>query len=110
MREALSVEKLTSGPIFNARTVSLCSQIFADAVKRTHRIETCSCCANLIHTALVSGSAFVLSSHNISILTQLRSKSEIHTHHYAGSLFDQSSGRFQALVALFQEVTQCKKM
>lgn len=77
MREALSVGKLTSGPIFNARTVSLCSQIFTDAVKRTHRIETCSFCANLIHTALVSGSAFVLSGHNISIPRKDLAKFEV---------------------------------
>lgn len=59
--------KLTSGPIFNARTVSLCSQIFAEAVKRTHRIGIFNRCARLIQTPLVSGSGLVLSS-NFSLL------------------------------------------
>lgn len=61
MHEVIGVGKLTSGPIFNARNVSLCSQTFVGAVKRTHRMGMLSFCANLIHTALVSGSAFVLS-------------------------------------------------
>lgn len=82
MREAFSVGKLTSGPIFNARTVSLCSQIFADAVKRTHRIGTPNFCASLIHTALVSGSAFVLSGHNISIRKDHAAKFEIPRYTY----------------------------
>jgi len=66
LHAALDVEELTSGPKFNARTVSLCSQSFTDAVKSTHRIGTFSFCANLTQTARVSGSAFVL-SRNLSL-------------------------------------------
>jgi hypothetical protein len=54
VHEALDVGKLTSGPTFKARTVSLCSQSLADAVKRTHRIGTFSFCASLTQTARVS--------------------------------------------------------
>jgi hypothetical protein len=53
--------KLTSVPGFKARNVSLCSHSFDDAVKSTHRMGTFSFCANVTHTARVSGSAFVLS-------------------------------------------------
>jgi hypothetical protein len=51
----------TFGPRFSARTVSLCSQSRAGAVKRTHRTEIFSFCASSTQTARVSGSAFVLS-------------------------------------------------
>jgi hypothetical protein len=53
--------RLTSGLRFKARNVSLCSHSFDDAVNSTHRIGTFSFCANVTHTARVSGSAFVLS-------------------------------------------------
>jgi hypothetical protein len=57
-----SVGKLTSGPRFKARKVSLCSHSFGGAVKSTQRMGTFSfCTANVTHTARVSGSAFVLS-------------------------------------------------
>lgn len=55
------VEKLTSGPVLSARTVSLCSHSLAGAVKSTHRMGTLTLFASVIHTFLVSGSAFVLS-------------------------------------------------
>jgi hypothetical protein len=55
------LRKLTSGPRFKARKVSLCSHSFGDAVKSTHRMGTFSFCANVTHTPRVSGSAFVLS-------------------------------------------------
>lgn len=61
LHEALVVGKLTSGPTFKARTVSLCSQSLADAVKRTHRICTFNFCASFTQIARVSGSALVLS-------------------------------------------------
>ena len=53
--------KLTSGPTFSPRNASLCSHSLGEAVKRIHRMPTFNLCANVTHTARVSGSAFVLS-------------------------------------------------
>lgn len=110
-QERLDVEKLTSGPIFNARTVSLCSQSFTDAVKRTHRIGASSFCASFTQTARVSGSAFVLSERlSLYVLhAGVVGVPNVHTDDYACTLFDEGSCRFDALLALFQHVTQRAK-
>lgn len=66
VRDGASVEKLTSGPTFNARTVSLCSQSLGGAVNSTHRMGTLSLFASFTQCARVSRSAFVLSISGIS--------------------------------------------
>lgn len=92
--------------------MSLCSQSFTDAVKRTHRIGTLSFCANLTQTARVSGSAFVLSD-QVRLLSRsvcgVIGVPVVHTDDYTGAIFNECSSCLHTVLALFQVVTQRSK-
>ena len=73
-----------------------------------HRIGTVSFCANVIQTARVSGSAFVLSRNLSLYVLQCRAPGVpiALTDDYAGTLFDERGCYFDTFLALVHCVTQ----